>query len=193
MKRRPFHSSVSLPSAPPLGALLPSLPAGINEDDSDLAWGRIEAWNSAPLSGPHAPPGFRGVAIVLPDFPGSARVRPLRQGRQPQRNERHKGMWLCRTFSQNRATPPTPSAWHLTCGPQWHKNSRICALFSSAFVSRRKPGGPPRRIVVNRDPFRHFCLRETFEFRSFFHCRVESPRTRPGLSDHWFSVRCRSS
>ena len=99
----PFHSSVSLPSAPPFGAA-PSLPAGINEDDSDPAWGRIEAWNSAPLSGPHDPPGFRGVAIVLPDFPGSARVRPISRG-ETQRNERHKGMWLCRTFSQNRATP----------------------------------------------------------------------------------------
>ena len=39
----------------------------------------------------------------------------------------------------------------------------------------RKPRGPVRRIVVNRDPFRHLRLRETFEFRALFHRRIESP------------------
>ena len=38
----------------------PNLPAGINEDGSDPSWGRIEAWNSVPLSGPHDPPLFLG-------------------------------------------------------------------------------------------------------------------------------------
>ncbi len=55
----------------------PSLPAGINKDDSDPHGARIEACYTAPLSGPHDPPLFGGVAIVPPDFPESVRARPM--------------------------------------------------------------------------------------------------------------------
>ena len=40
---------------------------------------------------------------------------------------------------------------------------------SADLIPIRKPDGPPCRIVVNRDPFRHPRLRETFEFRALFH------------------------
>ena len=80
MKRRHFIESVSLLSAPPLGALLPSLPAGINEDDSDPHGGTGTVCRNAPLLGPHDPPLFGGVAIVLPDFAASARVSPMYKG-----------------------------------------------------------------------------------------------------------------
>ena len=59
------QTQVCLPSRqPPSGASFPSLPAGINTDDSDPSWGRIEAWNTVPLSGPVGTPLLGGVAIV---------------------------------------------------------------------------------------------------------------------------------
>ena len=85
----PFHRSVSVVSAPRLGAI-PGLPAGINKDESDPAWGRIGACDTVPLSGPHDPPLLVGVALVLSDLPGSVRGRPMSR-RQTQRNERDKG------------------------------------------------------------------------------------------------------
>ena len=84
---------------------VPSLPAGINEDESDPAWGRIEAWNLAPLSGPHDPPLFWGVALVLPDLPGSARARPMSRG-QPARNNTDRGKRLWNIYSVILGTPP---------------------------------------------------------------------------------------
>ena len=38
----------------------PSLPAGINRDDSDPAWGRIAAWDIEPLFGAAGDPRFGG-------------------------------------------------------------------------------------------------------------------------------------
>ena len=72
MNRRHFTGLSPFRQRPCWGAV-PSLPAGINEDDSGPSWGRIEACNTLPLSGPHDPPLWGGVAIVLPDFAGSAR------------------------------------------------------------------------------------------------------------------------
>ena len=40
-----------------------SLPAGINTDDSDPLWGRVEACNNAIYAGPHDPPHFFGGAL----------------------------------------------------------------------------------------------------------------------------------
>ena len=78
-------------------------------------------------------------------------------------------------------TPPL-SLRHLTCGPLRHDNFpetpssfRPFVLLSSGVLRVRKAGGPPRSIAVNRDPFRHPRFRETFEFRTLFHRRVESP------------------
>ena len=69
---RHFYRSVSFLSVPLRGAV-PSLPAGINKDESDPAWDRIEAWNIAPLSGITCPPLWGGVALVPLFFSRSTR------------------------------------------------------------------------------------------------------------------------
>ena len=69
---RHFYRSVSFLSVPLRGAV-PSLPAGINKDESDPAWDRIEAWNIAPLSGITCPPTLGGVALVPLFFSRSTR------------------------------------------------------------------------------------------------------------------------
>ena len=76
MNRRHFIGLFPFRQRPAWGTVL-SLPAGINKDESDPAWGRIGACDTGPLSGPHDPPLLVGVALVLPDFPGSARGRPM--------------------------------------------------------------------------------------------------------------------
>ena len=50
---------------PRLGAV-PSLPAGINRDDSDPAWGRIVAWDIEPLFGAAGDPRFGGGGRYRP-------------------------------------------------------------------------------------------------------------------------------
>ncbi len=49
--------------------------------------------------------------------------------------------------------------------PQFPLSVPAFGLLSSGFLQDRKPGGPPRRIVVNRDPFRHLRLREALKLR----------------------------
>ena len=59
-------------------------------------------------------------------------------------------MWWCSTPTAFYATPPPLSLWQKACGPQWHEKHPGFGPSNRL----RKSGGPVRRIVVNRDPFR---------------------------------------
>ena len=59
-------------------------------------------------------------------------------------------MWGWYTPTLFSGTPPSLSLYQKACGPQYHEKRP--QIRSSNRL--RKPGGPVRRIVVNRDPFR---------------------------------------
>ena len=66
--------------------------------------------------GSHDPPLFGGVALVLPDLPGSVRGSP-KSRRQAKRNEIDKGKWACPALFLFFIPDPFLSPGHLTCGP----------------------------------------------------------------------------
>ena len=102
-----------------------------------------------PLSGPVGTPLFGGVAIVSPDFSVSARWKPISRDK-PQKIKKFKesrGWYTPTLFS---GTPPPLSLYRKACGPQYHEKHPKSARSNRL----RKPGGPVRRIDVNRDPFR---------------------------------------
>ena len=65
----------------------PSLPAGINTDDSDPLRAGIEACHSAPLSGSVGTPLLGGVAIVSSNFSGSSFSNPNNSGKPQETKE----------------------------------------------------------------------------------------------------------
>ena len=95
----------------------------------------------APVSG--------GVAIVFPDFSVSSLWNPNSRGQTPE-NKRVQGKWGCHTPTAFYAPTPLLSLGHKISGPQGHEKHPGFGLS----YRLRKPGGPVRRIAVNRDPFR---------------------------------------
>ena len=80
-------------------------------------------------------------------------------------------MWFCRISWLNLAVPSLCDCGILDRALRHEKTLQLAlpapafGLLSSGFPCRRKPGGPPRRVVVNRDPFRHSRFRETLKLR----------------------------
>ena len=84
----------------------------------------------------------------------------------------HPHAFLCRT--------PPLSLRQKACGPQRHEKHPGFGPSNRL----RKPRCPKRRIVVNRDPFRHPRFREALELRSSRH--IDSS-TFPAV-DGWLST-----
>ena len=80
-------------------------------------------------------------------------------------------MWFCRISWLNLAVPSLCDCGILDRALRHEKTLQLAlpvpafGLLSSGFLQDRKPGGPPRRVVVNRDPFRHSRFRETLKLR----------------------------
>ena len=89
-------------------------------------------------------------------------------------------MWGWNTPTAFYATPPLLSLWQKACGPRWHEKHPGFGPSNRL----RKSGGPVRRIIVNRDPFRHPRFREALELRSSRH--IDSS-TFPAV-DGWLST-----
>ena len=70
-------------------------------------------------------------------------------------------------------TPPL-RVFHLTCGHLFHSKLRDSTSFSSGLLRVCKAGGPPCRIVVNRDSFRDLGLGETLQRRRASHGSPEA-------------------
>ena len=77
------------PFGAPSGASFPSLPAGINTDDSDPLGAGVGACHIAPLHGTAGTPLLGGVAIVFPDFSVSSLWKPNSSGK-PQKTKDFK-------------------------------------------------------------------------------------------------------
>ena len=110
-----------------------------------------------------------GVAIVLIDFPGSARVSPISRDK-PQKTKEFKESGDVTPPALFLLHPPPLSLWHLTCGPLWHEKPSQSQVFSGPRETLRKPS----RIAVNRDPFRDLRPGQALERRRPFHRSTES-------------------
>ena len=144
-RQPPFHRSVRLLSAPLRGAV-PSLPAGINTDDSDpLGPDRGTVLSAAIGAGRN--PRFGGVAIVSRIFLYQhAGSRLVGTNHRKQKTSRNVGPVRPHAFFRytphfvpvpKNKRPPVPRK-----APQIRSSNRL-----------RKPGCQERRIVVNRDSF----------------------------------------
>ena len=82
-----FHTGLSPFFQRRSEASFPSLPAGINTDDSDPLRAGIEACHKAPLSGSVGTPLLGGVAIVSSHFFGSSFSNPNNSGKTQETKE----------------------------------------------------------------------------------------------------------
>ena len=127
----------------------PSLPAGINTDDSDPLGPDRGTVLSAAIGAGRNPRFGGGVAIVSPDFSVSARWKPISVGTNHRKQKTSRNVGLVHPHAFFRYTPPL-SLYRKACGSKYHEK-----LTKNAPSNRlRKTGSAVRRIIVNRDPFR---------------------------------------